>query len=45
MRFLCDFLMRGGHRNTSSEDLVRETKKLAAKVAKELILIAQDFTY
>jgi ribosomal protein S12 methylthiotransferase len=43
--FCAIFLMRGGHKNTSIEDLVRETKKLAAKVTKELILIAQDFTY
>ncbi|MFT5970792.1 MAG: ribosomal protein S12 methylthiotransferase [Flavobacteriales bacterium] len=38
-------LMRGGHKSTPIEDLVIETKKLAAKGVKELILIAQDLTY
>ncbi len=38
-------LMRGKHISTSIEDLVTETKKLAAKGVKELILIAQDLTY
>lgn len=38
-------LMRGGHKSTPIEDLVLETKKLAAKGVKELILIAQDLTY
>ncbi|MDC0201840.1 30S ribosomal protein S12 methylthiotransferase RimO [Flavobacteriales bacterium] len=38
-------LMRGGHKSTSIEDLVTESKKLAAKGVKELILIAQDLTY
>ncbi len=38
-------LMRGGHRSTPIEDLVEESKKLAAKGVKELILIAQDLTY
>lgn len=38
-------LMRGGHRSTPIEDLVKEASKLAAKGVKELILIAQDLTY
>ncbi|MBT8236583.1 MAG: 30S ribosomal protein S12 methylthiotransferase RimO, partial [Bacteroidia bacterium] len=38
-------LMRGKHRSKSIEDLVEESKKLAAKGVKELILIAQDLTY
>jgi ribosomal protein S12 methylthiotransferase len=38
-------LMRGGHKSTPIEDLVLESKKLAAKGVKELILIAQDLTY
>jgi ribosomal protein S12 methylthiotransferase len=37
--------MRGGHKSTPIEDLVLESKKLAAKGVKELILIAQDLTY
>ena len=37
--------MRGKHRSTPIEDLVTETKKLAANGVKELILIAQDLTY
>ncbi len=38
-------LMRGIHKSTSIEDLVNQTKSLAAKGVKELILIAQDLTY
>ena len=38
-------LMRGKHKSKSIEDLVIESKKLAAKGVKELILIAQDLTY
>lgn len=38
-------LMRGGHRSTSIEDLVTQTKGLAAKGVKEIMLIAQDLTY
>ena len=38
-------LMRGGHKSTPMEDLVRETEKLAKNGTKELILIAQDLTY
>ncbi|MBA5630462.1 30S ribosomal protein S12 methylthiotransferase RimO [Moheibacter lacus] len=38
-------LMRGGHRSTPIEDLVKEAKNLAKKGTKELILIAQDLTY
>lgn len=38
-------LMRGGHRSTPIEELVKESEKLAAKGVKELILIAQDLTY
>ncbi len=38
-------LMRGKHISTPIEDLVKESKKLAAKGVKELILIAQDLTY
>lgn len=38
-------LMRGAHRSTPVEDLVKEAEKLAAKGTKELILIAQDLTY
>ncbi|RAV27687.1 30S ribosomal protein S12 methylthiotransferase RimO [Sinomicrobium soli] len=38
-------LMRGKHRSTPMEDLVREAEKLAANGVKELILIAQDLTY
>ena len=38
-------LMRGGHKSTPIEDLVKESEKLAAKGVKELILIAQDLTY
>ncbi len=38
-------LMRGKHVSKTIEDLVIETKKLAEKGIKELILIAQDLTY
>ncbi|MEO2064407.1 MAG: 30S ribosomal protein S12 methylthiotransferase RimO [Christiangramia sp.] len=38
-------LMRGKHRSTPIENLVREAEKLAANGVKELILIAQDLTY
>ncbi len=38
-------LMRGKHRSTPIEDLVKEAKNLAANGVKELILIAQDLTY
>mgnify|MGYP003307815157 FL=1 len=38
-------LMRGKHKSKSIEDLVYETKVLAANGVKELILIAQDLTY
>lgn len=38
-------LMRGKHRSTPIEDLVKEAKGLAAQGVKELILIAQDLTY
>tara|TARA_B110000503_G_scaffold143272_1_gene243665 strand:- start:1449 stop:2753 length:1305 start_codon:yes stop_codon:yes gene_type:complete len=38
-------LMRGKHKSKSIEDLVIESKKLAEKGVKELILIAQDLTY
>lgn len=38
-------LMRGGHRSTPIEDLVKEAQNLAKNGAKELILIAQDLTY
>ena len=38
-------LMRGKHRSTPKEELVKEAQKLAAKGVKELILIAQDLTY
>ena len=38
-------LMRGGHVSKPIEELVSESKKLAAKGVKELILIAQDLTY
>jgi ribosomal protein S12 methylthiotransferase len=38
-------LMRGKHRSTPMEELVKQTKGLAAKGVKELILIAQDLTY
>lgn len=38
-------LMRGKHRSTPIENLVKEAKNLAAQGVKELILIAQDLTY
>lgn len=38
-------LMRGKHSSTPMEELVKQTKALAAKGVKELILIAQDLTY
>jgi len=38
-------LMRGKHVSKTIENLVIETKKLAEKGIKELILIAQDLTY
>ena len=38
-------LMRGKHKSTPIEDLVKEAKILAEKGIRELILIAQDSTY
>lgn len=38
-------LMRGKHRSTPIENLVKEARNLAANGVKELILIAQDLTY
>ena len=38
-------LMRGKHISKSIEDLVEESRKLAGKGVKELILIAQDLTF
>ena len=38
-------LMRGKHRSTPIENLVKEASNLAANGVKELILIAQDLTY
>jgi len=38
-------IMRGKHRSTPIEELVRRAEGLAAKGTKELILIAQDLTY
>ncbi|SMC41766.1 30S ribosomal protein S12 methylthiotransferase RimO [Moheibacter sediminis] len=38
-------LMRGAHKSTPIEDLVKEAKHLAKNGTKELILIAQDLTY
>ncbi|RKS53819.1 SSU ribosomal protein S12P methylthiotransferase [Gillisia mitskevichiae] len=38
-------LMRGKHRSTPIEQLVKEAKSLAANGVKELVLIAQDLTY
>ena len=38
-------LMRGKHKSTPIDDLVKEAKILAEKGIKELILIAQDSTY
>ncbi|MDA7710996.1 30S ribosomal protein S12 methylthiotransferase RimO [Flavobacteriaceae bacterium] len=38
-------LMRGKHRSTPIEDLVKQAKELAKQGVRELILIAQDLTY
>ena len=38
-------LMRGGHKSTPIEDLVAQSKSLAAQGVKEIMLIAQDLTY
>ncbi len=38
-------LMRGGHVSKSIDDLMIETKSLAKRGTKEIILIAQDLTY
>jgi len=38
-------LMRGKHRSTPMEHLVKQANELAAKGVKELLLIAQDLTY
>lgn len=38
-------LMRGGHKSTPIEKLVKEAEGLAEKGVRELILIAQDLTY
>ena len=38
-------LMRGKHKSTPIEDLVKQAKHLAKDGVKELILIAQDLTY
>lgn len=38
-------LMRGKHKSTPIENLVKEAQNLAAQGVKELILIAQDLTY
>jgi len=38
-------LMRGGHKSTPIENLVKEAQSLAKNGVKELILIAQDLTY
>ena len=38
-------LMRGKHRPTPIEDLVKQAKELAKQGVRELILIAQDLTY
>ena len=38
-------LMRGQHRSTPIEELVHESRLLAAKGVKELVVIAQDSTY
>ncbi len=38
-------LMRGKHRSTPIEELVKQAEGLAAQGVKELILIAQDVTY
>lgn len=38
-------LMRGKHRSTPIEDLIKQAENLAKNGVKELILIAQDLTY
>ena len=38
-------IMRGKHKSTPIEDLIKQAKGLAAKGVKELMLIAQDLTY
>ncbi|WP_304132605.1 30S ribosomal protein S12 methylthiotransferase RimO [Mesonia mobilis] len=38
-------LMRGGHKSTPIENLIKEAENLAKEGVKELILIAQDLTY
>ncbi|PWH86944.1 30S ribosomal protein S12 methylthiotransferase RimO [Brumimicrobium oceani] len=38
-------IMRGGHKSTPIEDLVKQAEGLAVKGVKELMLIAQDLTY
>ncbi len=38
-------LMRGKHKSTPIENLIKEAKSLASNGVKELILIAQDLTY
>lgn len=38
-------LMRGKHKSTPIEELVKSAKSLAAKGTKELLMIAQDLTY
>lgn len=38
-------LMRGKHRSTRIEDLVKQAQQLAKEGVKELMLIAQDLTY
>lgn len=38
-------LMRGKHRSTPIEDLVKQAQQLAKEGVKELMLIAQDLTY
>ncbi len=38
-------LIRGGHKSVPVEDLVDESKSLAAQGVKELIVVAQDTTY
>ena len=44
-RFVRFLLMRGKHRSTPIEDLVKQAENLARDGVKELILIAQDLTY
>lgn len=38
-------IMRGNHRSTPIEDLVKQAQSLAAQGVKELMLIAQDLTF